>query len=185
MPDSSSLPNNVGRREPISWQGPIVDRRGNPFHETVLEAAVLFIVACILGLGYNAITGRGVFGFAPAAPVQLSGSVEPAPTFITFEEAVKFYTSGKAVFVDARNEYDYKVGHIKGAINIPLKEFDNRRSLLGTYRKDSLLIAYCDGVECGSSIDLGRRLAGAGFNHVKIFFGGWNEWRMHDQPIEQ
>ena len=185
MPDSSSLPNNAGTREPISWHGPIIDRRSNTFHRTVLEATVLFIVACILGLGYSAIRGKGVFGIAPTTQAVLSGAAEPAPTFITYEEAVKFYTSGKAVFVDARNEYDYNLGHIKGAINIPLKEFDNRRSILDTYRKDSLLIAYCDGVECGSSIDLGRRLAGAGFIDVKIFFGGWNEWKTHDQPIGQ
>jgi rhodanese-related sulfurtransferase len=185
MPDSSSLLDNVVQHEPDSRKGPNIAQRGKRFYGAVHEAAILFVVACILGLGYNAIRGSGVFGSTSAAPAQLSGTADASPTFITYEEAATIYASGNALFVDARNEYDYKLGHIKGAINIPIKEFENRLSLLGTYRKDSQLVAYCDGVECGSSIDLGKRLTGAGFSNVKIFFGGWSDWKMHDQPIDR
>ena len=89
------------------------------------------------------------------------------------------------MFVDARHEFDYRLGHIKGAMNIPLKNFDDRRNTPANFKKYSVLIVYCDGVECNSSVELGTRLAAAGFPKVKIFFGGWKEWQSHNQPTEQ
>jgi 3-mercaptopyruvate sulfurtransferase SseA len=47
-----------------------------------------------------------------------------------------------------------------------------------------VLVAYCDGQECNSSINLALKLDSLGYSNVKIFFGGWREWTNSSQPTE-
>jgi 3-mercaptopyruvate sulfurtransferase SseA len=56
------------------------------------------------------------------------------------DEAIKMVKAGKAVWVDVRPKSDYDIGHIKGAINIPLSELQNRFRDLPTQK---YLITYC------------------------------------------
>ena len=95
------------------------------------------------------------------------------------------YQTGSALFVDARHDFDYKLGHIKGALNVPLKEYDGTKSLLASVPKDRLIIAYCDGAECNSSIELSAKLMNDGFKNVRIFFGGWHDWLSARLPTEK
>jgi 3-mercaptopyruvate sulfurtransferase SseA len=89
------------------------------------------------------------------------------------------------MFVDARHEFDFKLGHIKGAINVPLKDYDLRKSVLNGTSPDRVIIAYCDGAECNSSIELSVKLMKDGHPTVKIFFGGWKEWEAANLPVEK
>ena len=148
------------------------------------EAGALLLFASALGLVYNGITGKGIF--TRDATDLRAGLEQPAasPGFITYEEAVQLHQSGGAVFIDSRHDYDFRLGHIPGAVNIPLKEFNLRRDLLGSIPKSSVLVTYCDGEECNSSIELAKNLAASGYQRVNIFFGGWKEWQAHRQPEE-
>jgi len=156
-----------------------------PLRNAIREAALIIVAAALIGTAYNALTGKGIFGTAKSpAPVATSVQ-EVAPTFIIFEEALAFFNSGEALFVDARHEYDYKLGHIKGAVNLPLKELDTHSAVYAGWPKDKLLIVYCDGAECNSSVELAKKLSAAGFTNVKIFFGGWTEWQANNDPTER
>ena len=88
------------------------------------------------------------------------------------------------IFIDARSGYDFGLGHIKGAANLPLHDFTEAHPLMHILTRDRELVIYCDGEDCNSSRDLARLLTASGFTHVRIFFGGWNEWRAHDLPEE-
>ncbi len=109
----------------------------------------------------------------------------PGPKMIHLPEAQQLRNSGVALFIDSRHEFDYKLGHIAGAINIPLKDFDARVGELGGYPKDKPIVVYCDGAECNSSIEFAAKLFGSGFSNVRIFFGGWREWTAGNLPTEQ
>lgn len=98
---------------------------------------------------------------------------------------MKYFMSDSVLFVDARHEFDFKRGHIKNAMNIPVKEFSRNAQLLSRFPKDKLIITYCDGAECNSSIELALEFHTAGYSNVKIFFGGWQEWDQHNAPIER
>jgi rhodanese-related sulfurtransferase len=139
-------------------------------------------MSTVLGFAFTAFAGRGLF--APVKAASTNTPTQSSSTFVTYEEAVEYFASGKALFVDARHEYDFKLGHIKGAVNLPLSEFDQRTEQLTTLAKDALLITYCDGEECNSSVDLATKLYAAGFTNVKIFFGGWTQWTAHHQKTE-
>lgn len=148
------------------------------------EAGALLLVAAALGFIYTAATEKGFFArLAPALPAESSSFL--APAMITRDQAQAYFEAGTTVFVDARHEFDYKLGHIRGAINIPLRTYDTNKAVLDTIPKNRLLVAYCDGAECNSSIELSVKLAKDGYTDVKIFFGGWHEWTASHLPIDR
>lgn len=151
-------------------------------HRAVKEALVIALVAATLGFMNSALRGKGVFAAvgSPSSPLHAPVS----PTMIHLPEAKDLFESEEALFIDARHEFEYAHGHIPGALNLPISEFDARRTVVDFLPKDRILITYCDGVECNSSINLATKLHEAGFSGVRIFFGGWNEWTSQDLPTE-
>jgi rhodanese-related sulfurtransferase len=146
------------------------------FSKTLREALLIIAVASVVGFSYTAATHRGLFALA-----QPHDSTHP-PQFILLDEAVQLFHSDSATFVDARHAYDFGLGHIKGAINVPLNELT--LAPLGGISKDRVLVAYCDGQECNSSLNLALKLDSLGYSNVKIFFGGWREWTNNNQPTD-
>lgn len=145
---------------------------------------MILLAATALGFVYTAATEKGIFAASSNATVHAVSTGPNAPLMISSEEAQKFFEESSALFIDARHEFDFKLGHIKGAINIPLKDFDARKETLASLPKDKPVVAYCDGAECNSSIELAAKLHALGFTNVKIFFGGWREWEAHHLPTE-
>mgnify|MGYP001567594827 CR=1 FL=1 len=152
-------------------------------HQSLREAALLFIASALLGFSYTFLMNKGIFS-TPVNQNPVVTRVVP-PEFISFDEALGLSKSGAALFVDTRHDFDYKLGHIRGAINVPLKDFDLSTSALAAAAKDRVIITYCDGAECNSSIELAKKLSEAGFTNVKMFFGGWTEWRQRQLQTEQ
>jgi rhodanese-related sulfurtransferase len=145
---------------------------------------VLAVCAVILGFSSTAIRGKGVFGASASLSPATQGVRSDSPTMIQLPEAKRLFESGEALFLDARHAFDFARGHIPGAINVPLNEFDNRPGLPDSLPRNRILITYCDGVECNSSIGLAARLRDAGVSGVRIFFAGWNEWQAQHLPVE-
>jgi rhodanese-related sulfurtransferase len=149
--------------------------------QALIEALLLLVAAIVLGVAYTFVTNQGFF-----AKTQ---SVQPAATsnmeIISLAKAEELFESHNALFIDARHEFDYQEGHIRGAVNVALKKFDTQISRLNNIPKDKLLIVYCDGAECNSSIELTLKLMESGFTNVKVFFGGWQEWNSAKLPIEK
>lgn len=59
---------------------------------------------------------------------------------ISLADAKKAFDDGDALFVDTRYADAFQMEHIKGAINIPVNEFDKRYSEITKGKK---IIAYC------------------------------------------
>jgi len=59
---------------------------------------------------------------------------------IAREEAIKKVKANKAIFVDVRSAEQYKLAHIKGAINVPLNELMQRIRELPPKKE---IITYC------------------------------------------
>ena len=150
-------------------------------HIALRESLLILIGAALLGFAYSFVMKKGFFAPPSTSVVEFSSP----PVFISYDEAFTFFKNGNVLFVDARHEFDYKLGHIRGAINVPLTDFDLKKSALADVQKDKIIVTYCDGADCNSSIELGKKLAETGFTRVKMFFGGWNEWQQHDEPTEK
>jgi hypothetical protein len=59
---------------------------------------------------------------------------------ISLEETQAAIKAGNAVVVDVRDDSSFNTGHIKGAISIPLPQFEKR---IGELPKGKLIITYC------------------------------------------
>ena len=61
----------------------------------------------------------------------------------------------KSLIVDVREPYEYALGHVEGAINIPLSKITEEASLIMQAPKDSKIILYCNsGNRSGSAIKM-------------------------------
>ncbi len=107
------------------------------------------------------------------------------PPAISLDYAMMRFQSKNTIFLDARYPGDFEVGHIRGGINLPWEEFEEYvPQLLGNLPKDEEIIAYCDGTECETSLLLARELVEMGYTDVKVFFGGWREWKEAGLAVE-
>lgn len=83
------------------------------------------------------------------------------------------------VLIDARPVYQYVMGHLPGAINIPydsenLVELVDKHSL-----KKQPVIVYCSSAHCSAAERLAEKLHILGCNMVSIYPGGWEDWVLN------
>lgn len=102
---------------------------------------------------------------------------------MALKDAALLFLSGRAVFLDARSQFEYQQGHIQGALSLPPREFasqyqDLKPQLAG---KDAI-IAYCDGDRCPLSHALAEHLRGAGLKNVFVLKNGWTLWTAEKLP---
>ncbi len=77
--------------------------------------------------------------------------------------------------LDVRTDKEYRLGHIPGAVHIPLEDVGARAKKL---RKDKEIVVYC---QTGNrSIWAIKRLMGMGFTNLSHLKGGYYAWkRIH------
>jgi len=99
-------------------------------------------------------------------------------------DEVKAMVDQKASFtlIDARTSQEYQEAHIVGAINIPEKNLEGNLGILPA-DKNSLLVIYCNGVKCGKSKRLARKLEPLGYRNIKIYSDGIPVWEERNLPI--
>jgi len=90
----------------------------------------------ILLVAVALLVGPGLLGAQMAEPV---APAEEAPR-IQAEELKKLVDKGEAVIVDVRHKSAWDMGHIEGALHIPLTELPGR---LKELPKDKLIACYC------------------------------------------
>lgn len=98
--------------------------------------------------------------------------------------AKRAYDLRDAVFVDARSPDAYAAGHIPGARNLPVYEFETRgREALADLPGEARIITYCAGTSCQSSVTLARLLTEKlGYSRVSAFHDGWHAWSGANYP---
>ncbi len=95
-------------------------------------------------------------------------------------EATQLSNRENAVFLDIREDKEYRGGHIPEAIHIPLSQLSARVSELGKY-KDRPVIAYCRSGNRSSSA--GGVLKKNGFESVYNLGGGIAAWEKANLPV--
>jgi rhodanese-related sulfurtransferase len=147
------------------------------YKKIFLESAIILVLSVFVGFVHNATSENGISLIYKPISVE-SGSL------ISLEQAYKIYKEGQAIFIDSRHDEEFKEGHIRGAINLPINSSrEEKVKILMTISKEQLIVTYCDGSECSSSMELAGQLMQLGYQKVLIFFGGWNEWEKAGNPI--
>lgn len=99
-------------------------------------------------------------------------------------DQVKAMVDQKAAFVliDSRTVQEYQEAHIIGAINIPEKNAEEHFGLLPA-DKNARLVIYCNGVKCGKSKRLAKKLYPLGYKNIWIYSEGIPVWEERNLPI--
>jgi rhodanese-related sulfurtransferase len=87
---------------------------------------------------------------------------------------------GDVVVVDVRPAAEYRSGHIRGALSVPVEELDVRVASLPR-RKD--IVAYCRGPYCVMAYDAVARLRAKG-RRARRLADGFPEWRAAGLPVD-
>jgi rhodanese-related sulfurtransferase len=121
----------------------------------------------------------GTLGALIASEVsrRLSGMKSVGPA-----EATQLSNRENAVFLDIRDDGEYKGGHIPEAIHIPLKQLPERVKELDKH-KGCPVITYCrSGTRSNSA---GSILKKHGFESVYNLGGGMTAWQSANLPISK
>ena len=103
----------------------------------------------------------------------------------TVDKARKLYDLGEYIFVDARSRDDYQQGHIKGAVSLPLGQFEEEiAAFLTSYPTARSIITYCSGRTCEDSHLLAEYLMASGYDNINVFIDGFSGWEAEGHPIE-
>jgi rhodanese-related sulfurtransferase len=165
----------------------------NRFNKTVKEIVTLLGVSVIAAFSVNYFSAKGI---------ALMGQWEQSQGVITAKAkddvvlgdweiedvkiAKKIFDSGKAVFVDARSQLNFGDGHIKGAISLPVGQFDLLvEKFKQNYSLSQPIVTYCSGRTCNDSHHLAQMLFENGYDNVSVFIDGYPGWETEGYPIEK
>lgn len=104
---------------------------------------------------------------------------------ITTNELKAIYggVSKDFVLIDALSPIEYKMSHIKGAINIPTSKFKENIASLPT-DKNKKIITYCLGPRCNKSRIIAKKLMDKGYTNVWVYNEGLPSWMRNRLPIK-
>jgi rhodanese-related sulfurtransferase len=132
----------------------------------------------------------GYPGWAAPAAAPKAGAPTPAEDNLprlSLSGAKDRFDRKASIFLDARPPEEYKEGHIPGALSFYADDFEKTAPQVLPLLTDKTkeIVAYCHGTSCDLSIHLAQKLAEQGYSNVKVFFGGWPEWKKAGYPITQ
>lgn len=149
-----------------------------------------YVTAKLRKLGYKAYNMEGGIsdwadqGYPIIMGPKLPPSEEGIP--IDLEEAYEHYYllfNQETQWIDVRDREAYERGHIKGAVNIPVYELEKN---LEQVSRSKNLIIYCQDPDCRLSPIAAGVLIKNDFKKglVRVFSGGFEQWKEADYPIE-
>jgi len=85
------------------------------------------------------------------------------------------------LLLDTRKKEEYEVSHLKNAIWVGYKEFDEDLVRSQIPDKEAPILVYCSiGVR---SENIGEKLMDMGYLNVKNLYGGIFDWKNKDNPV--
>src|SRR6516225_4758003 len=167
---------NTSRHLQILRRARLVEtkRRGkNVLYRLAGEAEVVTLIKALGRVGERNVAeiGRVVTDY-----FQARDELEP----ISRDDLVARLRDNLVTVLDVRPEDEFALGHLPGALNIPLAELELR---LGELPKSREVIAYCRGPYCVLSFEAVAALRTLGYR-VRRLEDGYPEWKAAGLPVE-
>jgi rhodanese-related sulfurtransferase len=87
---------------------------------------------------------------------------------------------GLVTVLDVRPEDEFRLGHLPGAVNVPLVKL---AGWLKRLDRDTEIVAYCRGPYCVLSFEAVAQLRARGFNARRLQ-DGFPEWKAAGLPVQ-
>lgn len=100
---------------------------------------------------------------------------------ITAEDLHQIMSADNVIVINVLSADDYADCHIRGSINIPLKELPEAAAKLNSAQK---VVVYCASYTCHVSAAAYDILAKMGFKNLLAYEGGMKEWLAKKLPTE-
>src|ERR1051326_466960 len=168
-----SIANASQHLQQLRRAGLVISRRLGKFvYYRLTDDAVLDLVAAL-----HRIAERNVaeVGRVLQSYFHDRDSLEP----VSREELLKRSRAGVITILDVRPEDEFALGHIPGAVNIPLRALPGRLSELDRRQE---VVAYCRGPYCVLSFEAVAALRARGFKARRLV-DGLPEWRAAGLPV--
>ncbi len=163
----------------------LLDSRIKLMGLSIAQAGAFAVAALIIGMLYHFTNDEGLLANASATDAiqqAHAGNFIPKIT----ERKVHKLLGNHTVFIDARLARDYKSGHLKGAISVPVNSSDEeRQKATADIDKDAHVVLYCQSAGCKYAEIVAFKLIEDGYSDVSIFKGGWVEWAAKNGKIKQ
>ena len=104
-------------------------------------------------------------------------SLEP----VSRDELMRRLRAGSVTVLDVRPPDEFALGHIPGAVNVPLSALSQH---LSAFKRSREIVAYCRGTYCVLSFEAVALLREKGFK-VRRLEDGMPEWRAAGLPVAQ
>lgn len=144
---------------------------------------VLIAAAAVAGLAANFIAREPL---PLLRPLPRPASAMPTVGEVDADFVDQVRGAPGTLLVDARAAAAYRLGHVPGALSLPLGEFAEvfpRRE--AELRQAGLLVLYCSDPTCSDSPELARRLWDKGLRNFLLFKGGMEEWTGRGHAVEK
>jgi rhodanese-related sulfurtransferase len=167
---------NTSRHLQILRRARLVETERRGKHVLYRLAGDVEVVALIKALGRVGERNVAEVGRVMADYFRARDALEP----VSREDLVSRLQDGVVTVLDVRPEDEFVVGHLPGALNIPLSELERR---LGELPSDREVIAYCRGPYCVLSFEAVAALRERGYL-VRRLEDGYPEWKAAGLPVE-
>lgn len=168
-----SIANASQHLQQMRRAGLIEARRDGKFvYYQLSDSSVLDLIAALTRIGerHVAEVGKIVRDY-----FQRRDDMEP----VTRSELLARIKNGDVQVLDVRPEDEFALGHVRGAINIPIDQLKKRLRVLDPEKE---VVAYCRGAYCVMSFEAVSMLRAKGFR-VRRLEDGLPEWKAANLPV--
>ncbi|MGE0492718.1 MAG: rhodanese-like domain-containing protein [Vulcanimicrobiota bacterium] len=146
--------------------------------DLLLGLLALLVASVALGVGSNHLASEDRLALGRPLPAKRNYELFPAV-------ALDYSKKETFLFLDVRARPNYLLGHIPGAINVPVHELGRKFPDLKHRIMTSGVVVYCDNAHCPKADQARaglRRLGREGT--IWIVLGGFEAWQRAGYPIE-
>jgi len=135
------------------------------FKKEFFMTPILIFIFVILFVAFlfNSLAGRGI-------------------TQVNAESAQGWLGDPGVAVIDVRTPQEFRSGHIRGAIPIPVSEIGGKIGSLDRFREKQILVCCLSG---SRSMSAGRVLKKNGFTRIANLKGGLNSWIARGYSLEK
>lgn len=169
-----SIANTSQHLRLLRQSGLVVARKESLYvYYRIADDAVLTLIAALRNLAETRLAEveRLVRSF-----LAVKDELEPVPR----ETLLERVRQGLVTVIDVRPPEEFQAGHLPGAINLPLKELEER---LQELPRGQEVVAYCRGPYCVLAYEAVSRLRARGFRARRLV-EGFPEWKLAGLPVE-
>lgn len=153
----------------------------------------LLSVSIVSAFAFNLWSDAGIALFGQwdktrgvVSPVEKNTVVDQGREINDVEVMAKVLERRDCTVVDVRVKAVFDQGRLPGAISLPLAEFDRVvGSFFVEHPPETCVVLYCSGRECLDSHRFAERLVEFGYANVRVFSGGFADWKAKGLKIEK